>query len=230
MDSELPQVAPSPAPRMERSHVCQDFRYYVLYQRPKVMTRREGFPSAPFCDSMQSALIRGGVEMAAVAITRTDMSADDLRAAARASADAKQASRILAIAMVLEGFSREEAARLCGMDRQTLCDWVHRYNEEGLDGLGDRARSGRPPSLSWVEQGKLASWVEEGADLARDGVVRFRRADLRDRIAAEFGVTLHERSVGKLLRKLDFRHLSVRPQHPQSDPEAQEAFKKTSRT
>jgi transposase len=158
------------------------------------------------------------------------MSAADLRAAARASAGAKQASRILAIAMVLDGFSREDAARFCGMDRQTLCDWVHRYNEEGLEGLADRPRNGRPARLSWVEQGKLASWVEEGADLARDGVVRFRRADLRNRIAAEFGVELHERSVGKLLRRLDFRHLSVRPQHPQSDLEAQETFKKTSRT
>jgi len=166
--------------------------------------------------------------MAGVAITRTDMSAADLRAAARLSTNARQASRILAIAMVLDGFSREEAARLCGMDRQSLRDWVHRYNKEGLDGLADRARSGRPASLSWVEQGKFSSWVEEGADLARDGVVRFRRVDLRDRIAAEFGVTLHERSVGKLLRRLGFRRLSVRPQHPKSDPEAQEGFKKTS--
>jgi len=166
--------------------------------------------------------------MAGVAITRTDMSAADLRAAARLSTNARQASRILAIAMVLDGFSREEAARLCGMDRQSLRDWVHRYNKEGLDGLADRARSGRPASLSWVEQGKFSSWVEEGADLARDGVVRFRRVDLRDRIAAEFGVSLHERSVGKLLRRLGFRRLSVRPQHPKSDPEAQEGFKKTS--
>ncbi len=176
---------------------------------------------------MASASIRG-VEMAGVAITRTDMSAADLRAAAKRSASARQASRILAIAMVLDGFSREEAARLCGMDRQSLCDWVHRYNKEGLDGLVDRTRSGRPASLSWAQQGRLASWVEEGADLARDGVVRFRRVDLRDRIAAEFGVTLHERSVGKLLRRLCFRRLSVRPQHPQSGPEAQETFKKTS--
>jgi len=167
--------------------------------------------------------------MAGVAITRTDMNAAELRAAAKRSANAKQASRILAIAMVLDGFSREEAARLCGMDRQTLRDWVHRYNQEGLDGLADRARGGRPASLSWVQQGKLASWVEEGADLARDGVVRFRRVDLRDRIAAEFGVALHERSVGKLLRRLDFRRLSVRPQHPQSNPEAQEDFKKLRR-
>ena len=168
--------------------------------------------------------------MVGVAITRTDMSAADLRGAARASANAKQAARILAIAMVLDGFSREKAARLCGMQRQTLRDWVHRYNEIGIAGLADLARSGRPASLSWVEQGKLASWVEEGANLARDGVVRFRRTDLRDRIAAEFGVTLHERSVGKLLRRLDFRRLSVRPQHPKSDPVAQEAFKKTSRS
>ena len=108
--------------------------------------------------------------MAGVAITRMDMSAADLRAAAKRSGNARQAARILAIAMVLDGFSREEAARLCGMDRQTLRDWVHRYNEAGLDGLADRARSGRPASLSWVEQGKFASWVEQGADLARDGV------------------------------------------------------------
>jgi transposase len=168
--------------------------------------------------------------MAGLLITRTDMSAAELRAAARASADAKQALRILAIAMALDGFSRAEAAGLCGMDRQTLRDWIHRYNEEGLNGLADRARSGRPASLSWVEQGKVASWVEQGADLARDGVVRFRRADLRNRIAAEFGVELHERSVGKLLRRLNFRRLSVRPRHPQSDPAAQEAFKKTSQT
>ena len=67
--------------------------------------------------------------MAAVAITRLDMSAADLRAAAKRSADAKQAARILAIALVLDGFSREDAARLCGMDRQTLRDWVHRYNK-----------------------------------------------------------------------------------------------------
>ena len=147
--------------------------------------------------------------MAAIAITRTDMSATDLRAAAKRCKDVKQALRILAIAMVLDGFSREDAARLCGMDRQTLRDWVHRYNKEGLDRLGDRARSGRPASLSWVEQGKLASWVEEGADLARDGVVRFRRTDLRDRIASAFSVKLHERSVGKLLRRLNFRRLSV---------------------
>src|SRR5271169_4488803 len=99
--------------------------------------------------------------MAGIGITRTDMSAADLRTSAKQAGDAKQASRILAIAMVLDGFSRGDAARLCGMDRQRLCDWVHRYNEAGLEGLPDGAGSGGPASLSWVEQGKVASWVEE---------------------------------------------------------------------
>ena len=81
--------------------------------------------------------------MAGVAITRMDMSAADLRTAAKLSANARQASRILAIAMVLDGFSREKAARLCWMDRQTLRDWVHRYNEAGLDGLAERAAGQR---------------------------------------------------------------------------------------
>jgi transposase len=166
--------------------------------------------------------------MPKVAITRTELGASELRAAAKQATDTRQARRILAIAMVLDGYSREAAAQACGMDRQSLRDWVHRYNEAGVAGLVDRARSGRPASLSASERAEVAQWVEQGAELARDGVVRFRRADLRDRIAGRFGVYLHERSVGTLLRRLGFRRLSVRPQHPQTDPAAQETFKKTS--
>ena len=73
-----------------------------------------------------------------------------------------------------------------------------------------------------------AAWFEAGPDPVRDGVVRWRCRDLQHRIATVFGVVLHERSVGKQLAALGFRRLSVRPQHPKSDPEAQSAFKKTS--
>ena len=74
-----------------------------------------------------------------VTITRTDISASALRQEAGRSKDAPAARRMLALALVLEGCSRSDAARQCGMDRQTLRDWVHRFNEEGLDGLFDRA-------------------------------------------------------------------------------------------
>ena len=72
---------------------------------------------------------------APVKITRTDLSAAELRMAAAATRDARVARRLLALALVLEGSDREAAARLCGMDRQTLRDWVHRYNEASVEGL-----------------------------------------------------------------------------------------------
>jgi transposase len=165
-----------------------------------------------------------------VTITREEHSAGDLRRAAARSRNADAARRMLALALVLEGKSRTEAARSCGMDRQTLRDWVHRYNAEGLAGLADRPHPGRTPRLSPAQMAELETIVETGPDPATDGVVRWRRIDLQAVIAQRFGVAVHERTVGKLLRKLDFARLSVRPQHPQADPEAQAAFKKTSMT
>lgn len=164
----------------------------------------------------------------AVAITRTDISARDLRVAAAKAKDAKAARRMLAIALVLEGVDRRTAAENCGMDRQTLRDWVHRYNTEGLEGLSDRRSAGPAPRLSPDQKAELARMVREGPDPAVDGVVRWRRVDLQRKIKERFGVTMHERTVGKQLAALGFRRLSVRPRHPKSDPEAQEAFKKTS--
>ena len=166
--------------------------------------------------------------MAGIAITRRELTASELRAAASKTRDARAARRMLAIALVLEGIDRTTAAETCGMDRQTLRDWVHRYNAEGLAGLVNRTAPHRPRRLAPEQLATLAVWVEAGPDPARDGVVRWRRKDLQRRIAAVFGVELHERSVGKQLAALGFRRLSVRPQHPKSDPEAQVAFKKTS--
>src|SRR3982751_5243746 len=83
-----------------------------------------------------------------IAITRRELGADGLRREAARCRDAKAARRMLALALVLEGSSRAEAARHAGMDRQTLRDWVHRYNAEGLPGLRDRPRSGCRPRLS----------------------------------------------------------------------------------
>jgi transposase len=135
---------------------------------------------------------------------------------------------MLALALVLEGSSREEAARHAGMDRQTLRDWVHRYNAEGLAGLRDRPRSGRRPRLTPGQEAELAAAVERGPDPDRDGVVRWRRVDLRALIEARLAVRPHERSVGRVLRRLGFARLSVRPGRPKADEAAQAAFEKAS--
>ena len=164
----------------------------------------------------------------AVAITRTEHDASGLRQAASRTKNAHTARRMLALALVLEGRSRAEAAHTCGMDRQTLRDWVHRFNDQGLPGLFDRKPPGAKPRLSCEQQEALAELVRAGPDLAEHGVVRWRRADLSRVIEARFGVRLAERSVGALLGRLGFRHVSVRPHNPAQDPAAIEAHKKTS--
>ena len=163
-----------------------------------------------------------------VAVTRKELGAGELRREAGRCRDARAARRMLALALVLEGGSREAAARAAGMDRQTLRDWVHRYNEEGLPGLHDRRRPGPRPRLTPEQAAELEGVMEQGPDPDRDGVVRWRRVDLKALIEARFGVRLHERSVGKVLHRLGFARLSVRPRHPKADAAAQEASKKAS--
>ncbi len=165
--------------------------------------------------------------MASVAITRDDLDSAGLRAAAAGTRDVRQARRLLALAMVLDGHPRLLAAQAGGMDRQTLRDWVHRYNAQGVAGLRDVPRSGRPPALSAGQMQKLEGLVLAGPDLKRDGVVRWRCVDLREQIKAKFEVEVHERTVGKLLRHLRMTRLQPRPYHPKRDVAAQEAYKKT---
>src|ERR1700677_2770061 len=169
-----------------------------------------GFSKSAGRESMRTSSIRRMSGMASVEITRQDLDVTQLRAEASRTTDAKQARRILAIAMVLDGHSRLLAAQAGGMDRQTLRDWVHRYNADGLAGLIDRPRPGPAPRLSEAQMAEVAKSVDDGPDLATDGVIRWRCADLRDRVAARFAVGLHERSIGKLLHKLNFRRISVR--------------------
>ena len=116
------------------------------------------------------------------------------------------------------------------MDRQTLRDWVHRYNAEGLAGLVNRKAPGRRRYLDGEQRAELARLVEAGPAPDKDGVVRWRRIDLKRKIEDMFGVRMHERTVGKQLAELGFVKMTVRPQHPKADVEAQEAFKKTLRT
>ena len=160
----------------------------------------------------------------AVSITREDHTAVGLRAFASKSDDAAVTRRLLALALVLDGHKRADAARLAGMDRQALRDWVHRYNAGGVEGLADRHGGGAARRLSAEQEAEVASWMRKGPDLETDKVVRWRCVDIQARIAGLFGVALHERSVGKLLRRLRFSHVSVRPQHPKADPAAQASF------
>ena len=163
-----------------------------------------------------------------VKITRTELDAVGFRAAASRCKDVAASRRMLALALVLDGAKRTAAAQAAGMDRQTLRDWVHRYNEHGLDGLRNQPNTGAPPrKLTAEREAAVADWVRLGPKLEQHKVVRWRLVDLRDEIARQFDVRIHERTVGKLMARLNFSRVSVRPQHPKQDVAAQEAHKKT---
>ena len=164
--------------------------------------------------------------MPAPITVRTEFSAEQLRRLAAGTKHANQSRRLLSIAAVLDGMNRRDAACIGGMDRQTLRDWVDRFNEHGPDGLTDAWSKGKPPRLSADQKAELAHLVETGPDRAIHGVVRWRRVDLRHVIAERFGVVYHERTVGKLLHQLGFSHVSARPRHPAQDQQTVAAFKK----
>jgi transposase len=164
----------------------------------------------------------------AIEIERKEHTAGELRRLACRVPNPDQARRMLAIALVMEGADRTTAARSCGMDRQTLRDWVHRYNAEGVAGLVDRPRPGRPPRLTAEQVEALVAIVEAGPDVAVHGVVRWRCVDLQGVVAERFAVALSERQVGRILNRQGYTRLKPRPQHPQADEAAQAAFKKTS--
>jgi transposase len=166
---------------------------------------------------------------APLSITRTDFTSNELRGLCRTCADGAQVRHLLALALILDGYSRTDAAALNGMDRQTLRDWVHRYNADGLDGLKSRHSPGPPPALSDEQKQELREVVLKGPDPEIHGVVRWRCLDLRAEVARRFCVDVHENTIGRSLHELGLTRLQPRPVHPQKDPEAEAAFKKTSR-
>ena len=161
---------------------------------------------------------------------RTDFTASEVRRFAKRAKDAAQARRLLAIAAVLDGASREEAAKTGGMDRQTLRDWVIRFNEQGSDGLINIPSPGVPPKLDATHRAFLARIVEEGPTPAVHGVVRWRACDLIMRLHEEFGLSVSDDTIYRALKELGFSHVSARPKAYKQDAEAVQTFKKTSPT
>lgn len=158
--------------------------------------------------------------------SRADRSPAELRALARRERDGRVSARLLALANALEGRPREEAARLAGMTGQTLRDWVVRYNAEGLGGLRDRHRSGRPCALEEGQQAALRALVLRGPDPGRDGCREWRVRDLCRVVGARFGVAYSETGMLRLVKGLDLSWQKARPRHPRADPKAQAHFRR----
>ena len=163
--------------------------------------------------------------MGAALAIRDDLTAAALRRHARFEPNRRAALRMLALANALDGLSRADAARLAGMERQALRDAIVRYNAEGLAGLHDRPKPGRPQRLSAGEQAALAARVFTAPNPERDGVAAWTRADLGRWLEERFETKFHPSSLSRVLRRLELSRQKTRPIHPQADPAAQERFR-----
>jgi transposase len=159
---------------------------------------------------------------------RTDYDASGLRGLARQSRDANQARRLLALAVIYDGGSRSDAAKTLGVTLQIVRDWVLRFNAQGPEGLFDRKAKGARPKLNAEQKQVLVQKLEQGPIPAVDGVVRWRLIDLVGWIYDEWGISIAENSLSRIVRDLGYRKLSARPKHHGQNEYALDAFKKTS--
>ena len=157
---------------------------------------------------------------------RDDYSGDELRRLASAAYGGKQTRRLMALAAIADGKNRTKAAAIGLMDRQTLRDWVIRFNEEGPEGLINRKTPGRSSKFTAEQKCQLAEIVEEGPANYIPGLIRWRCVDLVDVVKERFGVECHKETIGRILREQGFSHISPRPQHPKQDGQAIEQYKK----
>lgn len=159
---------------------------------------------------------------------RSDLDASRLRLAARASKDAGQTRRLLALASIYDGATRTEAAQIGGVTLQIIRDWVLKLNAHGPEGLIDRKAPGARPRLNAAHRAALAAAVEDGPMPAVHGVVRWRIVDLCQWLWEEFRVSVSEQTLSRELRAMGYRRLSARPRHHAQADGAIEAFKKVS--
>jgi transposase len=159
---------------------------------------------------------------------RSDYDAARLRLVARASKDAGQIRRLLALAAIYDGATRAEAADIGGVTRQIIRDWVLRFNAHGPAGLVDHKAPGQPPRLDETHRAALAAVIDSGPIPAIHGVVRWRIIDLCQWLWDEFQVSVSKQTLGRVLRAMGYRKLSARPRHHAQAAGAIEAFKKSS--
>jgi len=155
-------------------------------------------------------------------------SAEELARLIRSETRAKRARRLSAVRLALLGQAAAAIAQQVLLSERQVRTWVARYNAGGLDGLDDRPGRGRKGPLSAEQERRLGQRLDAGPTQA-DGVCAFRGEDVRRILRKEFGVLRSLDSAYDLMHKLGFEPLRPRPRHPQADPVAQEAFKKSSR-
>lgn len=156
------------------------------------------------------------------------LSLAELKRLARVEQDVKLAKRMQMVVLAIEGYTAPAIAQSLGFSRRGCQQWVQRYNADGLEGLRDKPGRGKAPLLTPDEQARLKQRMDAGPT-PEDGVCTLRGKDIQRILKEEFGKVRSLGTVYYLLHQLGYSSLVPRPQHRLADPEAQAAFKKSSR-
>ena len=150
----------------------------------------------------------------------------ELRQFAKRERRPRTVQRLLAIANAMDGMSRADAARAAGIECQSLCDAIKRFNAEGLAGLVDRPYGRRPERLTEAEQAVLVNHILRGPDPDKGEPSSWTLPDLCRFIEERFTKTMCPQSMSRVVRRLGLSKQKARPVHPKRDAKAAEAFAK----
>ena len=156
---------------------------------------------------------------------RDDRSAEELRVLARAAATGRETLRLIAIAAILDGRGRRESAGLAGMSQMSLERAVNRYNAEGVDGLRDKPKPGRPRSLTPEQEAELKELILAGPADSKTGRAEFNVRGIITLIMEKFKIRLGREAVRTMLHGMGLVKLVCRPIHHKTDQAAQDKFK-----
>jgi transposase len=145
----------------------------------------------------------------------------------RSEKDARLARRIHGVYLAAKGLSCTQIMTITGTARRTIQQWIHKYNQQGIDGLKDKPRPGQPTKLPHRDELRFCKRIEAGPTL-KDGVSVLNGPTLRRILERDFGVLYSTQGLYDLLHRLGYSRLYPRPQHEKADPQLQQELKKTS--
>lgn len=148
----------------------------------------------------------------------------DFKTLARKQTSLQMKMRLLALVHFQEGYSRTQIAQFLKVSRTSVNKWVTTYLNEGIEGLKEKPRTGRPAFLTVKQKAQLAEFIKNKA-LSDDGG-RLIATDIHAYIEREFNKTYHTDSIYYLLKKMGFSWITSRSRHPKQCKKAQEDFKK----
>ena len=144
----------------------------------------------------------------------------------RTEKDGRVRQRLRAMKFISQGQTIPQVARRLDIAQRPLRKWLHRFNDKGPSGLCDMLRSGQPTKLKGKQIEKFKQRLREGVT-EQDNVCSLNGKDIQQILQKEFNTKYSLGGTYFLLHRLGFSCLCPRPQHPQSDIEAQETFKKS---